>query len=266
MKKLSNYIIEEGAWGYDPQDNDSVLDLRGDLHLKMLELIYDECHKRVWGGVVDPDDPITIDGNSKWDVIGTIEFFFERCPYLSDVCINDDNKDSYDRYYYWWKLKKDKQKDIVELYSDAIFQLSGDKKFIEDWKEPEKMRQSLVVRGEKLKKYASLRDAYFKKQLDNENERILDTVNSVENIDSSCDKDEVVTPVEEYPNVTTLGDGEYDGALWGHCFVYEGKKYYSECGWKNIFPSYCKMVIENGKAWAHQVDEYQRESLKKLFQ
>lgn len=77
---------------------------------------------------------------------------------------------------------------------------------------------------------------------------------------------ESVTPVEEYPNVTVLGDGEYDGALWGHCFVYEGQKYYSECGWKNIFPSYCKMVIENGKAWAHQVDIYQRESLKKLYQ
>ena len=77
---------------------------------------------------------------------------------------------------------------------------------------------------------------------------------------------ESVTPVEEYPNVITLGDGEYDGALWGHCFVYEGQKYYSECGWRNIFPSYCKMVIENGKAWAYQVDEYQRESLKKLYQ
>ena len=68
-----------------------------------------------------------------------------------------------------------------------------------------------------------------------------------------------------WPDVKTLGDGEYDGALWGHCFVYEGKKYYSECGWKNIYPSYCKMVIENGKAWARQVDIYQRPKLKELF-
>ena len=97
--------------------------------------------------------------------------------------------------------------------------------------------------------------------------------NDEEEKDEDKDKDEdekkktneSVTPVEEYPNVTTLGDGEYDGALWGHCFVYEGQKYYSECGWKNIFPSYCKMVIENGKAWAHHVDKYQRESLKKLY-
>lgn len=87
-----------------------------------------------------------------------------------------------------------------------------------------------------------------------------------EDEDEKKKTNESVTPVEEYPNVTVLGDGEYNGALWGHCFVYEGKKYYSECGWKNIFPSYCKMVIENGKAWAHQVDIYQRESLKKLYQ
>lgn len=187
MKKLSEHILEEGAWGYDPQQNDSVLDLRGDLHLKILEMIYDECHKRVWGGLVDPDDPITLDGNSKWDVIGTIEFFFERCPYLDDICINGENKNSYDRYYYWWKLKRDKQKDIIELYSDAIFQISSDKEFIDSWKEPEQMRQSLRMRAEKLKKYAALRDAYFKKQLDNEHERVLDAVNAVENPDYGQD-------------------------------------------------------------------------------
>lgn len=187
MKKLSEHILEEGAWGYDPQQNDSVLDLRGDLHLKILEMIYDECHKRVWGGIVDPDDPITLDGNSKWDVIGTIEFFFERCPYLDDICINADNKNSYDRYYYWWKLKRDKQKDIIELYSDAIFQISSDKEFIDSWKEPEQMRQSLRMRAEKLKKYAALRDAYFKKQLDNEHERVLDAVNAVETPDYGQD-------------------------------------------------------------------------------
>ena len=75
----------------------------------------------------------------------------------------------------------------------------------------------------------------------------------------------VVNPVEKYPNVITLGDGEYDGVLWGHCFVYEGNKYYSECGWRNIFPMYCKMVIEGDSAWAHQVDKYQRPDLKKLY-
>ena len=33
---------------------------------------------------------------------------------------------------------------------------------------------------------------------------------------------------DKYPNVKELGIGEFDGALWGHCFLYEGKKYYSE--------------------------------------
>ena len=35
-------------------------------------------------------------------------------------------------------------------------------------------------------------------------------------------------PVEDYPKVETLGIGEFEGVLWGHCFLYEGQKYYSE--------------------------------------
>ena len=70
---------------------------------------------------------------------------------------------------------------------------------------------------------------------------------------------------EKYPNVLTLGDGEYDGILWGHCFLYENNKYYSEIGWRNCFPSYCKMMVENGKTTPCQVDEYQRPDLEKLF-
>ena len=71
---------------------------------------------------------------------------------------------------------------------------------------------------------------------------------------------------EKYPNVLTLGDGEYKGILWGHCFLYENNKYYSEMGWRNCFPSYCKMMVENGKTTPHQIDEYQRPDLKKLFE
>lgn len=72
-------------------------------------------------------------------------------------------------------------------------------------------------------------------------------------------------PVEDYPKVETLGTGEFEGVLWGHCFLYEGQKYYSGYGWMNMFPSYCKMEITEEKAWPHQVDKYQREDLKKLF-
>lgn len=72
-------------------------------------------------------------------------------------------------------------------------------------------------------------------------------------------------PVEDYPKVETLGIGEFEGVLWGHCFLYENKKYYSGIGWKNMFPSYCKMIINENEAWPHQIDKYQREDLKKLF-
>lgn len=69
-----------------------------------------------------------------------------------------------------------------------------------------------------------------------------------------------------HPNVTELGIGEFDGALWGHCFLYEGKKYYSEIGWRNIYPSYCKMEINEKEAFPHQVDKYQRPELKELYE
>ena len=70
---------------------------------------------------------------------------------------------------------------------------------------------------------------------------------------------------KKYPNVKELGEGEFNGILWGHCFLYEGNKYYSEIGWKNMFPSYCNMKINETEAWPCQVDKYQRKDLKKLF-
>jgi len=73
-------------------------------------------------------------------------------------------------------------------------------------------------------------------------------------------------PVEDYPKVETLGIGEFEGILWGHCFLYEGNKYYSEIGWKSVYPMYCKMEINEEKTWPHQVDQYQYKELKKLYE
>ena len=73
-------------------------------------------------------------------------------------------------------------------------------------------------------------------------------------------------PKNLYPNVKELGIGEFDGILWGNCFLYENKKYYSEISWRNMFPMYCKMEINEEKAFPHQVDIYQYENLKKLFE
>lgn len=69
----------------------------------------------------------------------------------------------------------------------------------------------------------------------------------------------------QYPSISILGNGEFDGILWGHCFLYNGKKYHSESGWSNMFPSYCKMIIKDNNAFPKQVDEYQYPELKELF-
>ena len=67
------------------------------------------------------------------------------------------------------------------------------------------------------------------------------------------------------PNIKILGDGVYEGALWGHTFLYKGKKYYSQQGWKNMFPCYCKATIKGDDVYLEQVDAYQRRSLIKDF-
>ncbi len=68
-----------------------------------------------------------------------------------------------------------------------------------------------------------------------------------------------------WPDVKELGNGEFEGTLWGHCFVYNGQKYYSESGWLNMYPSYCIMTINEEGVFPKQKDEYQRPNLKSLF-
>lgn len=178
MKKLSEYIVEEGAWGYEPDQSDGCLDFKGDMNLKIAETIYDECFKYVYGGAFDEGEEVPkLDGNSCWGVICVIEHFFEKCKYLFEI--GNDDEPEYERYYYWWRLKDRKQKDIVDLYSEAISRCNGDKEFIDSWNEPEKMKESLKKRSEILKKYADMRDAYFKKQISNERNRVNDTINKV---------------------------------------------------------------------------------------
>lgn len=98
-----------------------------------------------------------------------------------------------------------------------------------------------------------------------------DTDEEKELVDKENEEDEKkktnesISSINQYPNVNILGDGEYDGVLWGHCFVYEGHKYHSKIGWKNMYPSYCKMMIHGDDAIPKQIDVYQRKELKKLF-
>lgn len=97
-----------------------------------------------------------------------------------------------------------------------------------------------------------------------EEKELVDKENEEDN-DDKKKTNESISSINQYPNVNILGDGEYDGVLWGHCFVYEGHKYYSKIGWKNMFPSYCKMIIHGDDTIPKQIDAYQRKELKKLF-
>lgn len=97
-----------------------------------------------------------------------------------------------------------------------------------------------------------------------EEKELVDKENEEDN-DDKKKTNESISTINQYPNVNILGDGEYDGVLWGHCFVYEGHKYYSKIGWRNMFPSYCKMIICGDDSIPKQIDSYQRKELKKLF-
>jgi len=70
---------------------------------------------------------------------------------------------------------------------------------------------------------------------------------------------------ENWPNVKELGNGEFEGALWGHCFVYNEQKYFSDMCTLNIFPSYCRITVNEGNIKLDPVDGYQRPELKELF-
>ena len=71
-----------------------------------------------------------------------------------------------------------------------------------------------------------------------------------------------------FPPVESLGDGEYEGALWGHCFAYNGNKYYCEIGTRNIYPYKVSVVIKNGKFEPpfRFIDKFQHPELKYLFE
>ena len=175
MKTLNDLIIE-GAWGYDPQQSDGALDFRSAMITGILEYIYDECFKRVWSN----SEGIMIDGNSNWHVIALIEYLFEKTSIMNDI-YNPDKDPEYEKYYYWWRLKRDKKKDIIELYSTALQKCASDEQFINSWSEPENMKKSLKERGEFLQKYAKLRDDYFKHELDIEKDRVKTTIAFVKN-------------------------------------------------------------------------------------
>ena len=131
------------------------------------------------------------------------------------------------------------------------------KKPIHKEKVEEKDKEKKEVSKEKEEPESILDD----KDTDEEKE-LVDKENEE---DEKKKTNESISSINQYPNVNILGDGEYDGVLWGHCFVYEGHKYHSKIGWKNMYPSYCKMIIRGNDVIPKQIDIYQRKELKKLF-
>lgn len=69
----------------------------------------------------------------------------------------------------------------------------------------------------------------------------------------------------EWPNVKTLGNGEFEGALWGNCFIYDEQKYFCETGILSMFPSYFKVTINEDDVQLNPIDDQQRPELKELF-
>lgn len=148
MKSLYQYLTE-GAWGYEPDQNDGTLDLRGNIFSAMCEMVYDKCNKNPYNKDFATDHA--------WESIGAIEYFFEEFTKMDDFGIGDKE---FDKYYYWWRLVELKQKNIVELYEKLLNTCVNDEEWISGWKEPEKMRESLEKRKNVLNHWKTLITEY----------------------------------------------------------------------------------------------------------
>ena len=68
-----------------------------------------------------------------------------------------------------------------------------------------------------------------------------------------------------YPSIVELGEGQFEGAMWGNCFLYEGNKYFCENGVLGIYPCYCKATINENNVSIEPTDNYQRPELVEQF-
>lgn len=141
---FNNNALLEGAWGYEPNESDSTLDAIGNLYDDLAEVVYDKCKK-----LLSKDQSR---GNYAWDVIALIEFYFEKMPLLSTI---NDKSLKY-KYYCWWRLKETKNKDILDLYEQAIKKCEANQKWISTWDNPREMQASLQKRRNLLNRYLKI--------------------------------------------------------------------------------------------------------------
>ena len=161
MKSLQEFITE-GAWGYEPDQNDGTLDLRGDIFGAICELIYDKCNES-FSKKEHKNSKFSTD--YAWEALGCVEYFFENITKMEDFGLHGDN--DFNKYYYWFRLmEKKKSKNIIELYEKLLNVCKKDEKWIQGWREPNSMLESLKKREEILEHYKSLYEN--KKQYDKE--------------------------------------------------------------------------------------------------
>ena len=167
-EKFSSTHLNEGAWGYEPNQNDGALDLRGDIFYGICEFVYDKCEEGLHNGT-----------DYSWEALGNVEFFFESLSDIPDFGIGDKD---FEKYYYWWRLNDLDKKNIVELYGKLLKQCKSDKKWISGWSEPEKMEKSLKKREKNLEKYQKLLDARtaYEKKMDKERESAAKDVEAIQ--------------------------------------------------------------------------------------
>lgn len=145
MKNLKDFILE-GAWGYEPNQNDGALDLRSEIMLGFCELVYDKCSK---------GHKSYTSTDSAWEQLGNIEYFFEELTKLSTF--NCGDKYEFDKYYYWFRLiDKKSSKNIFNLYEKLLNQCINDSEWISGWSNPDEMRESLNKRTQILYRYKKL--------------------------------------------------------------------------------------------------------------
>lgn len=139
MKSLKELC--EGAWGYEPNQNDGTLDLRCVIWRDICEAVYDKCKSYI---TVKKNTPEWDLASWAWEALGGLEYFIDAFTKCDDFGLGTQHE--FDRYYYWFKMREDEKKDVFDLYEKCLIICEDCEKWINDWKEPEAMRQSLEHR------------------------------------------------------------------------------------------------------------------------
>ena len=117
--------MNEGTWGVQPLQNDSVLDIRDSLIKKNRDAFLKEIEKRC------TDEP-----DVAWYAVGLCEFLMDDFIKMEIEFFLKDTL-------------------ILDYYEKAINKCN-DEAWFKEWKNPDEIRASVASRKEKLKKYSDI--------------------------------------------------------------------------------------------------------------